>query len=438
MSLAFPTQVGCSRLARLKWPGAAFALLLCLPFVFLFTRLPPPQEIPVPCLTRVTIGSAAHFVHVCDSYSMSQEMANLEHFFTVANPWRGRPVYIVGSAMLAAALSPAAGLVRAALNGHVGGSADWHVLLRRFPAYLAMVVINFLVLALALWMALRLTGTQDRLLAFALGAAIATSDMVHGMFWTQHSNFVNLLIPIGGIFYFVAGCRARQMRLFAVTGFGLAAALALLTYTYAVVWLPAFVLGALYRDLRMGLSRGAIAELVPRLALFAAASCLPMLAWLALNWFYLHVTVAYEAVTLRQFAWLADAWADGALGAALAAHWHGYLAAVWEWLGWPAPLILVAAAVLLVAGWRRWELARLALDPILVAAAVTTVCMLSFNFVQGFYQPRLTAGILLALFIVFARLAQLTARPAWGAAALLAVSAGQIVAAFLWPPIAIS
>jgi hypothetical protein len=443
MSLAGSAQAGRSRLADATWHWrAAFAVLMCLPFIFLFARLPPPQQVEPPCMTTVTIGSAAHFTHVCDSFSKADEMANLDHYFTAYNPWRARPVYILGGAFLAVALSPAARLIRTTLlDGRMGGTVDPNAVLRRFPAYLAMMAINFLLLGLALWMALPLIGPQDRWLAFALGAAIVTGDMIHGMFWTQHSDFMNFLIPTGGIFYFLAGCRVRQMRLSGVVGFGLGATLAILTYTYAVIWLPAFVLGALYRDLRMGFTRAALVELVPRLLIFAAAGCLPLLAWIAFNALYLNLSVAYQVDTERQFMWVYDAWAAGRLGAALAAHWtqwNGYPSMVWEWLGWPAPVILAAAAALLAAGWRKLRAARVVLDPILVAAAVTIVCMLAFNFLQGAYLPRLTGGILLALFVAFARVAQLTGRPAWGAAALLAVSAGQVVTAFLWPAMALA
>ena len=42
------------------------AVILCLPFIFLFTRGPSPGA-EGDCLTQVTIFNAAHFTHVCDS-----------------------------------------------------------------------------------------------------------------------------------------------------------------------------------------------------------------------------------------------------------------------------------------------------------------------------------------------------------------------------------
>src|SRR5580704_17259838 len=77
------------------------AFLLCLPFIFLFTRLPPPELAPE-CLSRVIVGYWARFVHVCDSYTMTQAMMELPRYFLEPNWWRGRPVYIVGGEAIAA------------------------------------------------------------------------------------------------------------------------------------------------------------------------------------------------------------------------------------------------------------------------------------------------------------------------------------------------
>ena len=60
------------------------ALLLCLPFIFLFTRLPPPELVPE-CLSRVVVAHWAHFVHVCDSYTMTQAMVELPRYFLEPN-----------------------------------------------------------------------------------------------------------------------------------------------------------------------------------------------------------------------------------------------------------------------------------------------------------------------------------------------------------------
>ena len=165
--------------------------------------------------------------------------------------------YILSGAALATALSPVAKLIQwTLLDGHVSGSVNVKLLLQRFPDYFALMVINFAILAAALSIVLRLIGAKDGTLAAALAAAVATSDMVHGLFWTQHPMFMNVIVPPGFIFYFVWGCRMRETSYATIIGFGLAAAACILIYSLTMLWLPAFVLGALYRDWRMDFDPG--------------------------------------------------------------------------------------------------------------------------------------------------------------------------------------
>jgi hypothetical protein len=163
-----------------------------------------------------------------------------------------------------------------------------------------------------------------------------------------------------------------------------------------------------------------------------------LLTWWVSGKLYLHGMVNYEAERLRQFLWLGDAWQAGRLGAALAENWNGYLLKVWTWLGWPAPVSLAVIALCAWLGHRYWQPAQALGDPILLAVAVTILTMLIFNFLQGYYQPRLVNGITLALFVALARTAQKTKRAQLGAAALLAIAVAQVVDAFLNPPISLS
>jgi hypothetical protein len=412
------------------------AALLCLTFFFLFTRLQvgkPGED----CVTDVVIGHAAHFTHICDTYGLTESMDNLGHFLTAPSPWRVHTVYILSGTTLAAALSPVAQIFRrAVLDGRVAGSADTKVILKRFPDYFGLQILNFLILAAALWMTLRLVGAEDGALAIALAATVATSDLVHGMFWVQHPMFMNLIVPLGSVFYFMWGCRARQTGYGIVAGFGLAAAACILIYSFTMIWLPAFVLGALYRDWRMGTTLAeTVSGLWRVLLVFAIAGCAPVLAWLAINVLYLHVNVSYEAETLRMFTWLSDAWREHQFGAVVARHWHGYLLRVWGWLGWQAPVSLAVAAMMLWLGRRNSPPGSVARDPIIVAVAMTIVIMLVFNFLQGLYEPRMTNGIVLLLFVALARIAQRTGFANWGTMTLAAISVGQVIYAFLEPAI---
>ena len=426
--------------AAIRRRGVVLAFLLCLPFMFLFTRLPLPEVAPE-CLSRAAVGYA-QFVHVCDSYSMTQVMVDLPTYFTEPNAWRPRPVYIFGGAALAAIFRPAALLIRYLLiDGRISGDKNFaaDLFLARFPEYFALILVNFGVLGATIWMAMRLLGPFEHVLAAALAAAVATCDLVHGLFWTQHSNFLNIIVPLGCITYFIAGCRARQMSQSSIAALGLGAGIATLAYGFIVIWLPLFVFGSLYRDLRIATTpaeilRGLVRTLIP----LATAGCGPVLAWWAINKIFMHGMISYEIDVFRQFIWVADAWHDGRLGAAIAEHWNGYLLKVWNWLGWPAPLSLAAIALFVWSGRRHWPPTQAILDPILVAVVVTIVTMLIFNFLGGYYQPRLVNGVTLALFVALARSAQKAERPQTGAAVLLAISTAQIVYAFLEPSISLT
>jgi hypothetical protein len=336
-------------------------------------------------------------------------------------------------------LSPAAVIVRAlVLDRRVEGLPARNFV-SRFPAYFGLIALNFIVLAITVVLAQRLIGETDHLLAFALGAAIVTGDLVHGLFWTQHANFLNLLIPIGGIFYFVQGCKAREMSQARIALHGLAAGATILAYGYALIWLPAFVLGALYRDWRMSMPAAALARNLARmLPLFALAGLGPPLAWIMLNVFVFHLSVSAEAETFRQLVWMLDAWQQNDLGAALRDKWRAFFPQALLWAGWPALAALVGAGMLLVSGKPQSPAANWMLDPILLAIVATVSGMLVFNYLQGYYQPRLTNGIALALFVAIARCAQISGREQLGAWALLLVSAGQIVGAFLAPSISLT
>lgn len=412
------------------------AVLFLLPFIFLFSRQ-HSLELAPECLFRLTFAQVANSTHICDTTRMTAEMEHLDHFINEPNQYRSRVVYILTGATLASVLQPVAVLIRKfVIEGRVSGPLSSQFV-RRFPDYFALIVINFLVLATACWMLQRIVG-EPGYLVLGLQAAVTTSDLVNGMFWSQHSNFLNLLVPIGFVFYFTQGMRIREMRLTKIAICGGAAAAGVLSYAYACLWLPAFVLGAIYRDWWMrAVVKPFTADLLLRLFVFAIAGCGPVLTWLAINFWYFHYTVASEAEDMRQFVWILDAWDSGKLADNLAAHGQLFVHLVSTWLGWPALIAASFATSLAIWGGRAQQL-RIARDPIIVAVVLTIISMLTFNYMQGFYVPRLVLGIMLALFIAIARAAQVTGRRREGACILMMFAVAQVIASFLWPPLALS
>jgi hypothetical protein len=408
--------------------------LLCLPIIFLFARTPPDDE----CQRTVHIGPHIQFVHQCDAYSMTTAGANLEYYATTYLPARLRASYIVAETFLAEAFSPVAVLVRAiVLRGHVSGAFQVGTFLSRYPYYFALTIINFAILAAGLWMAFRLAGSTRSILAPALGAAVASSDMVHGMIWGFHPSFVNLIVPLGGIFYFVHGCRASRLGIGETLALGGALAVTMLCYSYVVIWLAAFGCGWLFwlareRSERNPGSAGRGAATVLILGLVGLA---PIAAWAAYSLYVMHLPVSYEATDYRQFVWVLDAVHAHDLGAAFRGKWAGFFPGVFVWLGWPGLFAACGIAILAAIGWRRVEPRRLIRDPVLAGVLVTLLGMASFNFLQGYYQPRLINGLVLALFVGVARIAYLTGQEKPGAAILVLGAVLQVALAFIAPAI---
>lgn len=414
--------------ARRTW---FLVLLLAFPLLMLFSHLDVPEGIEAGCLRKVSIGHSAHFIHICDSYSITSQMENLEVFLSKPNAWRGRPVYIFAATGLASGLSPVAGIVRqAVLNGRLSGDFNQSDFLHRYPAYFALTVVNFLVLAVALILALHLGGRDGSSLALGLAAIVASCDYMHSLFWSQHPSFLNILVPLGAVFFFVEGCRTIASSPRRIFWLGLFQAVGMLDYAFAVIWTPAFMAGMAFWALRSPESRAK--SLLSKLAIFVLVGCGPYLLWFLLNRFYLHVSISFEAEAYRQFVWILDAQQAGQLAAALAEKARQFGPYVLQSQG-PAGAFAVTALLLLA--WMGRKQRGILLDPMVVGGLVAILGMLSFNFLQGYFQPRMIHGLTIALFLLVMRLSQLTGQQKTGTALLFMGMALQLTLAFTSNPI---
>jgi hypothetical protein len=409
----------------------AVALLLCLPFLFLFSRFEIPAQ-SRNCLHLVSIASAGRFVFYCDSQSLTSQMDNLEGYLETPNPWRSRPLYLAAATGTAYALSPVAALLGGFVGRHLSGDISIGYVVRHFSGYLGLQALSFVFLGLALSLMVRLSGGRGSALAAAAAATVATSELVHGMFWSQHPSFFNVLVPLAGILFFVYGCRAGRMSLATAAGLGGVALAGLFIYAFAVIWLPAFVLGALFWQWRTPReTRARPLRLLMVFSVFAAVSCLPYIAWdFAVTALTRVSVLGFEAAD--QFTWVTRAHSEGNLETAMLERWHDFFPSVFLWIGWPGAVAILGIAAL---AWKRLTPGRLLRDPIIMGALVTAVAMLGFNYFQGFYQPRLVTSIASALLAAMARTAQLSGRAMPGTILLTLVAAGQLLNAFLEPAI---
>jgi ABC-type Fe3+-siderophore transport system permease subunit len=74
----------------------------------------------------------------------------------------------------------------------------------------------------------------------------------------------------------------------------------------------------------------------------------------------------------------------------------------------------------------------------MVGGLVAILGMLSFNFLQGYFQPQLMHGLTIILFLLVMRLSQLTGQQKTGTALLFAGVALQLALTFTSNPITLS
>ncbi len=420
----------------------ALALLFLVPLAFLFAPTVPDSD----CLRTLHIGQYAKVTHNCDTPSMIASTIDLGRFFSEGGPdggpWRTRPVYILLSAAASFVFEPVAVLVRPLFVRWVTGTYSIDNISRRLPLYLGLLALNALVLIVTVRLGAGLLGGMNTPLAFALGGAIVTTDIVHGWFWVLHFAFMNLLMPMGCIFFFVQGCRFRLLSFCEIMVLGLLVAASILSYGFAITWIPAAMLGWLFMAWRNGRLLPPLLEFT-HAATFAVAACLPVVLWVAFIHFYMQHSVAYETGLTHQFVWIKE---GVAAGQPLLTVLGDKMALFKDSLGQhllPLALYpLAAAGVLLLigglVGGRDLSASRFARDPVLAGVVTCLLCMLIFNFFQGYFQARLQQPLIVALFVAVARLAWLLRLELIGTALLLGVAAEQFWLAFQAPPVTMS
>lgn len=407
-------------------------LLFCVPVIFLFSRVPPDGS----CLRTVTWAKSAHFVHQCDSFSITTMDDNLEGFATSPNPWRSRPGYILMVTAIGQALSPVATAIRfGLLQGRLRGDLKVDVILRRYPYYFGMTVVNFLVLGVGLWLAFKLAGPRPSYLAPALGAVVVSSDLVHAMIWSFHPSFINLIVPVSGIFFFLQGCRAPRLAWSEVATLGLVLAFGLLNYGFLAICVPCFACGWLFWAWCEGEGKRATARGACSTVMLAVVAFAPVLIWGEISESVFHLSASYEASTYRQFVWVLDGWKAGNLADMMSTKWTLFFPQTLLWMGWPGAFAVVFSIVLIVIAPRKRARVRWIRDPILVGVVVTVFGMFAFNFLQGYYQPRLTNSVTLAFFVAMARIAIVTGQENRGRVILLTGAGLQIALAFISPAV---
>lgn len=409
-----------------RWPRQAFLVLAAACLLALVLAMPKRDGVNG-CIHRIGIGLGLTLAGNCDSRHIASDARNIGRYLSEPSPSRSRPVYILALAAVTHVFSP----LLMPLAGLLSPLKPWAGDLLAF--YLGAILLNAAIVGASVGVVTRLVdGPADLATRTALIGLVASYDVTIAWFWVPHQIIMNLLAPLGAVLAFVWGMRGVLATPSTLIGLGLGCAAAALTYGYCLIWPVAFTLGFLWSGWQQGLRHPQ--HLIGRLLPFAAATCVPILAWTG-TFSLAGQQVAYEAQSFGQFTWMGEAMARGTL--LRDAFWRCWFVGLFvaHVLG-PYGTAVVAATLGLTA-WVASNLGpgRVFRDPVVAGTITATALMLVFNFLQGYHQARL-----LIFPVLLAEVAALRLLVLWNRGEAVAVVAGLLTAAqiclgFLGPPI---
>lgn len=379
-----------------------FAILfLTLSAALLFT---PKREIGDCVRTISPFLDAIRLSLNCDSPGIIEQATRpFTNLFDEPNIWGSRPTYIVSiyilSNIFGIALNivwiPFGHLIISGLSNSFSISADEVERIKDLlSAGVAALFLNFFIIIASLrWISD--VFRFDRWGIFAAVWIVLTFDLVAAWMWVPHSIIASLIVPIGGMLFFRIGIDISQYRSGRLIGYGFFGAFMTLFYQYSIIWLPLFSIGILtfcFQNREIPL-RQLAKSLVPKYFLLAGVFVVPVALW----WFsnlLIRDGFSTELQTYRQFIWIMDAIAASDLRAELLRHLFKFLdnlTATFELYGATILLIFVVFICLYLSSAEKNR------DQFIIFCSVisTAGVMLLFNFLQGFYQPRLVIGLLL-------------------------------------------
>ena len=313
------------------WPW----VFLALPLLWLFAPLIVSDH---GCILTAAFPRllGIHFDYDCDSAGFIKDALNLPHFPESYNSQRS-PLYVIALGLLALVMHP----------------------------YIAGLVLNWLMLAAAFWMAKELA---PRNLLPPIFAAIATTDFAHGWQFVVHSTYANLLVPLGVVYFF-----ARKSSVWWASA-------ALGIYPAVGIWLPARWLG----------------DRTWRNAAWACAAVAPYLAWMAV----VHYVAGVNSISpgYNQFSWLwqphPDVWG----------HFEDFASVLWLSFARMPVFVMMGLILISPGAVERYMNPFPAKDRVLTGCLVALGMVLGFVMLCGYFAPRLVTGLDVALIIALARL----------------------------------
>lgn len=417
--------------------GAFAAALLLLMAGFLVGPRAPAEEQQAACVANLVTGSPFGLSLGCDAFHnlhIGREPQRLLDVgsFRQSRPLLALPAYALRPLFLWTQHAPVWFGIRPAPDINPGLAKFVPSILENdFPTWLAYILVNMLELAAAFAIYLRLvlgsaTGKGWNVPASgvaavgAIGLLLIANDVVKTFVFNAHVQMFNVLAPLLGVLVLArpAGGAWRA----AVVGFG--SGLGILAYPLMVIVAGCYGLRVsyeLYRD-------RAWSAFVVRASLVVICTAIPVLGWYGfVMW---RVGSFYsDSLAYKQLIWVADSFRAGTLIADIG-HFLGAL--VYE-----AALQAVAlAAMFALAGWLlHSKTVRLSREDreLIGAALATSIAVLIFHALAGFYMARVAYGVLPPLVVICGLLARIgfertEERGRWMAAFIIVITVQMIFA----------
>jgi len=402
-----------------------FAVFFVLVF-FLFTH----QRQDSTCTHNITVYNAIELQLNCDTNSINNYAHDPVKLVTEFHNWKGRPVYLAYGLIVGHALMPVAQPVwRLLIKPWVKMKAYFNNFSRNFHIHLGYVLLNILVVFFCARSGLRLSKVPiTNVSAIALAAAIASLDLVQGGVFMFHTNLFNMVAAVGAAIYVSMGMSAHFQTSRQVSLLGGLVGMGILTYPSIVILAPAYLVGNVYGRLRWPTTSASWGTLASRYALFAlSAAVLPLLWYVLISQVF--ETQVYLTAKYGQFVWILEAFNNGDLLNSLSIHLGSFLGALMSTLDTEG--CLVAGALLGLAAMGGKKFWALLTTPLVFCLFIAALGVLSFNFFQGFYAPRLHISVLILAYILIAHMAYALRLHKTGALLLSAIVAYQLMDAAL-------
>ena len=414
---------------------AGFGLLMLA--LLVGPRAPYERQVEL-CVVNVNIAGPFGVSLNCDSPGFMRPALDPSLLLDPDNVRQSRPGLVLLAAAIAYPLSPLASLTqRVGVNASHQTRGQEHIdsgLAKNFPAYLAYVALNFVIVLLSFYVLQLIAGPlitdgASAAIFVCLGLLMAACDPVKAFGWSPHTQMFNIFVPV---FVVWASVRATQgalaERRFAVL-IGLICGFGATAYPFFLIILPCLFVAGLAAIWSGASWRASAINFV----IVAVLTVLPELLW------YIFVKLKtgdfyqFEMHHDRQVVWMMDALAQGVPN--LIAEWSKKFIQLFRELG--AQVLPAAGLLFILAGVpverRTWR-GPVNLTAVLLCCLMVSLAGAAFYTTAGNIVWRLAYPIVPPLIVGFGVLLLtvingLSPRGRWLiASACIVVTIAQVVA----------